>query len=288
MRCSSCQRSTVDSPASTFASSSCASSSWRRARSSSMSPAATASSTSAIARFSSTWKKPGPVANSRTSPSPRWTRVDPALSIATSGACRASTPISPAAPGTISISASPSNAAPAGVTTETEKSGWSATALRGDGLGLHRLRALDRLLDRADHVEGLLGEVVVLAVEDLLEAADGVLELHELARRAGELRGREERLREEPLHLAGARDDELVLVGELVDAEDGDDVLQVAVTLQRLLHARRRRVVLVGDDARLQRARRGVERVDGRVDPLLDDRARERRRRVEMCEHVRR
>ena len=54
------------------------------------------------------------------------TRVEPAFSIATSGAWRASTPISPAAPGTISISASPSNAAPSGVTTETEKSGWSA------------------------------------------------------------------------------------------------------------------------------------------------------------------
>ena len=50
-------------------------------------------------------------------------RVEPACSIATSGACRASTPISPAAPGTISISASPSNAGPSGVTTETGKSG---------------------------------------------------------------------------------------------------------------------------------------------------------------------
>src|SRR3954453_13433349 len=243
-----------------------------------MSSAFTASSTSAIARSSSTWKKPGPVANSCTVPSPMCTRVEPAFSIATSGACRASTPISPAAPGTISISASPSNAAPSGVTTETEKSGWSAaTGLGRDGLGLHRLRALDRLLDRADHVEGLLGKVVVLAVEDLLEAANRVLELHELARRAGELRGCEERLREEPLHLAGTRDDELVLVGQLVDAKDGDDVLQVAVALQRLLHAGRRLVVLVGHDTRLQRPRRRVERVDGRVDALLDDRAREHR-----------
>ena len=55
------------------------------------------------------------------SPRRTWTRVEPALSIATSGACRASTPISPAAPGTISISASPSNAAPSGVTSETSK-----------------------------------------------------------------------------------------------------------------------------------------------------------------------
>jgi hypothetical protein len=62
-----------------------------------------------------------------------------------------------------------------------------------------------RALDRADHVEGLLGQLVVLAVEDLAEAADRVLELHVLAGRAGELLGDEERLRQEALDLAGAR-----------------------------------------------------------------------------------
>ena len=41
--------------------------------------------------------------------------------MATSGAWRARTPISPAAPGTISISHSPSYAAPSGVTRETSK-----------------------------------------------------------------------------------------------------------------------------------------------------------------------
>jgi len=50
-----------------------------RARSLSISPAGTASSTRAIARSSSTWKKPGPVANSSTFPSPRCTRVEPRL-----------------------------------------------------------------------------------------------------------------------------------------------------------------------------------------------------------------
>ncbi len=46
--------------------------------------------------------------------------------------------------------------------------------------------------------------------------------------------------------------------------------------------------MLVGDDPGLERAGGRVERVDGRVDPLLHDRARERRRRVEVGEHVRR
>ena len=85
-----------------------------------------------------------------------------------------------------------------------------------------------------------------------------------------------------------ARDDgELVLVGELVDAEDRDDVLQVLVALEDLLHARRRVVVLVGDDPAAEGARGRVERVDGRVDALLDERAREHGRRVEVGERVR-
>src|SRR5581483_10912824 len=131
-----------------------------------------------MARSSSTWKNPGPVAYVWTSCASisRYTRVDPAFSIATSGACRARTPISPAAPGTMIISASPSNAGPSGVTTETENFGCCANALRLRQL----LAALDCLLDRPDHVERLLGKIVVLAVEDLAEAADRVLELHVL------------------------------------------------------------------------------------------------------------
>src|ERR671931_529759 len=183
MRCSSCQRSAPDSPRSSRSSSARASSSCARARASSISLASTASSTSAIARSSSTLKKPGPVAYSRTS-SPVCTRVEPAFSVATSGACRARTPISPAAPGTTIISASPSNAGPSGVTSETSKRRLGSLGLLLALLGLllaataDALRLLDGLLDRPDHVEGLLGEVVVLPVEDLREALDRVLELH--------------------------------------------------------------------------------------------------------------
>ena len=46
------------------------------------------------------------------------------------------------------------------------------------------------------------------------------------------LLGHVERLREEPLDLAGAGDGQLVLVGQFVDAENGDDVLQILVALQ--------------------------------------------------------
>src|SRR3954470_24060443 len=85
--------------------------------------------------------------------------------------------------------------------------------------------ALARLFDCADHVEGLLGEVVVLAVDDLLEAAYGLGDGDVLALHARELLRDEEGLREEALHLSRARDDELVLFRKLIKAEDGDDVL---------------------------------------------------------------
>jgi len=39
---------------------------------------------------------------------------------------------------------------------------------------LKRLGFLDGFLDAADHVERLLGQVIVLARDDRLEAADGV------------------------------------------------------------------------------------------------------------------
>src|SRR5881227_3817496 len=89
----------------------------------------------------------------------------------------------------------------------------------------HAVGPLARLFDCADHVESLFGEVVVLAVNDLLEAAYGVGDLDELALKARELLGDEEGLREEALNLARARDYKLVLLGQLVEAEDGDDVL---------------------------------------------------------------
>src|SRR3954454_18674871 len=249
MRCSTCQRSAVEAPASIASSSFCASSSWRRARSSSIFSACTASSTSAIARSCSTWKKPGPVANSRISVSLTCTRVEPAFRVAISGAWRASTPISPAAPGTTIISTAPSNAGPSGVTSETSNFLVSSATHAGrfglcfalvDGGILRTLAVLLLVLalvarhapsllhggvNSPDHVEGLLRKLVVLALEDLLEALDRVLELDVLARGAGELLGDEVRLRKEALDLARARHHELVLVRELVDAEDRDDVL---------------------------------------------------------------
>ena len=58
-----------------------------------------------------------------------------------------------------------------------------------------RLGFFDRFFDGADHVERLLGQVVVFARDDGLEAADRVLEGHDLAVLSGEHLGDIERLR---------------------------------------------------------------------------------------------
>ena len=74
------------------------------------------------------------------------------------------------------------------------------------------------LLDPALHVEVAFGHIVVLAVEDLLEAADGVGDRHLPALAAGEHLRRAERLAEEPLNLARAIHGLLVLRRQFVHA----------------------------------------------------------------------
>ena len=128
----------------------------------------------------------------------------------------------------------------------------------------------------------------MLALDDLVEPAHRLLDRHVLARAAGELLGDEERLRQEALDLARPLHGQLVLVRELVDPEDRDDVLELLVALEHLLHLGRDAVVLLADDVRLEDRRGRVERVHRRVDALLRDRAREHGGRVQVREHRRR
>src|SRR5438046_2274835 len=116
----------------------------------------------------------------------------------------------------------------------------------------HLLRGLDDILDAAPHVERLLRQVIVLAVQDLAETAHRVACRHEFAFAAGELGGDLERLREKALDAASTRHRQLVLLGELVDAEDGDNILKITVALEDSLDAARHIVMLLADDARLE------------------------------------
>ena len=152
----------------------------------------------------------------------------------------------------------------------------------------HLLELLARLIDRADHVEGLLREGIAFAVDDHLEAADRFLQRHMLAGRAGEHLGDVERLRQEALDLARTRHRQLVLGRELVHAHDGDDVAQLLVALQRDLHAAGRRVVFFADHVRVDLARGRIERVDRRIDAQRSDFAGEHDGGVEVAEGGRR
>ena len=81
---------------------------------------------------------------------------------------------------------------------------------------------------------------------------------------------------------------QLVVLRQLVDAEDGDDVLQILVALQHLLDRAGHAVVLVADDPRIEDARGRGERVDGRVDAELRDGTRQVGGGVEVGERRRR
>ena len=91
-------------------------------------------------------------------------------------------------------------------------------------------RFLD-LFDAAFHVEIAFGHFVVFAVEDFLEAADGVGDLDLLAFPAGKDFRHAEGLAQETLDFAGPKYRELVVGRQFVHAQDGDDVLEVFVSL---------------------------------------------------------
>src|SRR5690242_21921405 len=98
------------------------------------------------------------------------------------------------------------------------------------------LGILGDILDAAGHEERLLRKIVELAGDQPLERRDCLLELHILADDARELLGDRERLRHEALYPTRPCDDPLVLLGQLVHAENRDDVLQLLVALQNALH----------------------------------------------------
>src|SRR3954468_245864 len=139
------------------------------------------------------------------SESERYSRSSVGSRIAISGAWLASTPIDPVVVRVETISTSSSKTFPSGVRTSTGKL-FLATAA---------LARVDDVVDRALEQEPPLGHVVVLALDDLLERAHRLLDRDVRARRARELLGDEERLRQEALHLAGALHGQLVLVRQL-------------------------------------------------------------------------
>src|SRR5687767_1160583 len=120
-------------------------------------------------------------------------------------------PTSPSCAGKATKVASASSTARSGVMTLQ----WNVSFLAIESLRSLRcrqaLRLGRRVLDGANVHEGLVRQVVPLAVAQLVEGADRVLARAVDARQAGELLRHEERLRQEALDLAGAPHDHLVL-----------------------------------------------------------------------------
>src|SRR5262245_53101620 len=201
--------------------------------------AAPAAVPGAAAGGGDTCRKPSPTASTVALSRDRYTST-PGRSAAISGTWPGRIPISPSAPGALISSTSASTTAPRGVVTERRirRSPSPRSGVRlGDLLGVRA-----HLVEPALHVDGLLRQVVALAGDDLLEAGHGVLDLDVAPGAAGEGLGHVERLRQEALDLARARHGHLVVLGQLVHAQDGDDVLELFVLLQHLLHGARRLV----------------------------------------------
>ena len=81
-------------------------------------------------------------------------------------------------------------------------------------------------------------------------------------------------------------DDQLVLFAQFVHAQDRDDVLQIAIALQHVLHLAGDAIVLLADDLRVQRPAGRGQRIDGGINPLGGDRALQINERVEVGEGV--
>src|SRR3989344_4406698 len=105
----------------------------------------------------------------------------------------------------------------------------------------------------------------MLALDYLPETTHSLAAAHVRAGVSGKGFPDEEGLGEEALELPRPVDGLSVLLGELLDAEDGDDVLEVLIALENALHLVRDPVMLFAHDIGRKRSRGGLEGVDGWV-----------------------
>mmetsp|Transcript_14100 Transcript_14100/g.38107 ORF Transcript_14100/g.38107 Transcript_14100/m.38107 type:complete len:413 (-) Transcript_14100:656-1894(-) len=129
----------------------------------------------------------------------------------------------------------------------------------------------NHLIDATNHVKCHLWQVIVLALNHTLEASNGCLDVHVLSGRASEHLSDLEGLRQEALHLAGAAHSQLILLTQLIHTQNGNDILQVLVVLQDLLHTTGYVVVLFADNAGVKHARGGVQGIHSGVDTQLSN-----------------
>ena len=105
----------------------------------------------------------------------------------------------------------------------------------------------------------------MLALDDLLKAADGLLQRHIFALIAGELFCDGEGLGQETLHLTGTVNGQLISFRQLVHTHDGDDILQLLITLQNGLDGTGGLVVLHAQNLGGEDSGSGVQGVNSGV-----------------------
>ena len=114
----------------------------------------------------------------------------------------------------------------------------------------------------------LSGILIALAVQNHTESAQSLLQRNIASRHTGKLLCHREALGQETLNLTGTVYCQLILLGQLVHTHDGDDILQLLITLQHLLYRTGYLVVLVAYDLRRKDPAGGIQRVYGRIDTL--------------------
>src|SRR5215203_1060124 len=146
---------------------------------------------------------------------------------------------------------------------------------RAYSLFLLELRPATLDVLHAAHIEEcLLSNVINFSVAHHPERLDGFAERHRRPGNVGELLSHVGVLAEELLDATCPVDDDLVFFGQLVDAQDGDDVLQLLVALQNLLDTNRHVVVLLADELRIEDSTTRGQRVHRWIEATGSDLAR--------------
>src|SRR5690242_11357660 len=114
----------------------------------------------------------------------------------------------------------------------------------------------------------------MLSIENLFEGTDGVGERNIFSWCTRELFSHEERLRQELLDLTCASDSLLVVVTQLIHTKNGDDVLQILISLQHFLHRASNVVVFLSHNLRIENRRTGVERINSWINTKFSERTR--------------
>src|ERR1700722_3154443 len=131
-------------------------------------------------------------------------------------------------------------------------------------LGCLRLRLGLRFVNCSDHVECALRIVFEFIAEDALTTVQRVLETDELSLETGELFGGEKGLRKKSLQPARAIYDATVLRRKLLQAEHGNNVLELRILRQCSPDFLRQPIVPLADNTCRRHGGVGLQRINSR------------------------